>query len=310
MTSMTDPIEVSNTEINTFAECRRKWWLTYYLKYHAKEVSLVGPLPLGSRVHKALEVYYKDGYDLVGTYNQLLDDDLALAVEIGEDLAALTTEGELGRIMLEGYLDWLEAEGVLSNYKVIGVEDKLSMPMLDGRVHVIGKIDLRVQDQRDGTNLVLDHKTVAQPGTYSRWAHMNPQLMTYQTLDYINTPESQRIAGGEFHLLKKVKRGPRAVPPFYERIEVRHNVFTLRSFWVRLQGQLSQMTQARDLLDEGADHRLVVYPSPSTNCSWKCPFFRVCPLFDDGSAAMEMLEADFEVGDPYAYYSDDTEKEV
>ena len=136
---------------------------------------------------------------------------------------------------------------------------------------------------------------------------MNPQLLTYQTLDYQNTPESKRIAGGQLLMLKKVKRGPRARPPFYEAIEVRHNVFTLRSFWMRLQGILQTMLDTKRALDEGADHRTAAYPTPSRDCSWICPFYSVCPMFDDGSGAEDLLAANFQEADPYSYYQDPTD---
>ena len=255
---------------------------------------MVGPLALGSRVHAALEVYYKGEGPLVEQYDLLLNEDRMLAASMGQDLSTLEQEGELGRLMLEGYLEWVAEEGIDSLYKIDRRRgDPRPCPMLDGKIHVIGKIDLRVQDVRDGAHLVLDHKTTAALGDFEKWAHMNPQLMTYQTLDFVNRTgddKDQRLAGGVFRMLKKVKRGVRASPPFYRQHEVRHNVFTLRSFWTRLQGVLTDMLYARQMLDDGADHRLVVYPTPTRDCTWWCPFFQVCPLMDDGSDVDAMLD--------------------
>ena len=220
-------------------------------------------------MHAALEVYYKGQGPLVEQYDLLLDEDRMLAASLGQDLATLDSEGELGRLMLEGYLDWVADEGIDSLYEVIGVEEMLSTPMLGGRVNLMGKIDLRVRDLRDGANLVLDHKTTAALGDFEKWAHMNPQLMTYQTLDFVNriSPEGgdvdQRLAGGVFRLLKKVKRSVRSKPPFYRQHEVRHNVFTLRSFWTRVQGVLGDILDVRHQLDAGEDHRAVAYPTPT-----------------------------------------------
>lgn len=653
---MAEPaMSVSNSEIQTFLHCRRRWWLSYYRRLRPLETSLVGPLPLGSRVHKALELHYKSGADLVGTYLGLLQADYATALSNGDDITALESEGDLGRIMLEGFIDWAAEEGLDSLYEVVGIEEVLTMPMLDGQVEVKGKIDIRVRDKRDGTHLlrdwkhqpvdevvltpqgwremgdlqpgdhvigsrwqssevlevfdagdrdvyrinftdgtsvrasdehlwpvmlrhednrvqvmetkqiinwaasvssgykaniyiknvepdrdetrreplpvdpyalgawlangssnawqitdgaedarvleavgvrnmrsyagresalvgllpegmtaglrnlglagtrsierwipdqylracysdrlalmhglmdsdggmsgkgarntiyytssqqladgvallsrslgwraqvwrqeaprysyrgelrtgapcyrislradvppflhnmksldawvsgdtyrstrrkvskakriatieyvgkqecrciridaddslyvtaggVLTHNTVAQSATYSKWAHMNPQLLTYQTLDFINTPEEQRIAGGQMMLLRKVKRGPRAKPPFYELVDIRHNVFTLRSFWVRLQRILRDMLATRQALDSGTDPALVVYPTPSRDCSWICPFYAACPLFDDGSGVEDLLSANFAIADDvYDYYQDEKE---
>lgn len=645
-------LSVSNTEIQTFQHCRRRWWLTYYRKLRPLEATVIGALPLGSRVHKALERYYKKGEDPVFVYAALMQMDAGIAMETGQDMTTLASEGELGKLMLEGFLDWSQEEGIDAVYEVVGIEEMLSTRMLGGQVEVKGKLDLRIKDKRDGSHLlrdwkhqpvdevvltpegwrmmgdlkvgdfvigsgwqscevlevfdagdrdvyrinfsdgtsvrasdehmwpvmlrhednrvqmmetrqimswaamvssgyganiyiqnidpvreeprrevlpvdpyalgawlangsanalhitdgaedvavleavgvrnlrfdsgrstvltgllpegmtsqlrtlglagrlstdrwipepylhacytdrlalmhglmdsdggmsgkgarntvyytsslaladgvsllarslgwraqiwhqespkysylgekktgqpcyrvsiradvppflhnmknlaawtagdayrrnrrkaskakristieyvgkqecrciriaaddhlyvtnggVLTHNTSAQPGTYAKWAHMNPQLLMYQMLDYVNTPEDKRIAGGQFLMLKKVKRGPRAKPPFYEAIEIRHNVFTLRSFWTRLQGTLLTMFSVKHDLDDGKDHRAVAYPTPSRDCSWICPFFSVCPMFDDGSGAEDVLRDNFVVvDDVYDYYNE------
>ena len=106
-------------------------------------------------------------------------------------------------------------------------------------------------------------------------------------------------------MLKKVRRSAAARPPFYDQIEVRHNVFTLRSFWDRIHGTVGDMMRARTALDEGESPAFHVYPRPSRDCKWKCQFFTVCTLVDDGSAAEQAIEEMYEVADPYAYYGDD-----
>lgn len=300
---------MSNSEIQTFQRCRRKWWLSYYEQWKPREESFVGPLALGTRVHNALEAYYKYDNDLVETYQMMLEEDRMVVAASGFDTADLLSEGELGRLMLEGYLEWVAEEGIDANYEVVGVEEILRMPMLGGAAEVIGKIDLRVRDRRDDSNHVLDHKTAASLTEFDRWGHLNPQLMTYQTLDFVNRKgteaEDDRLAGGVFRILKKVKRGPRAKPPFYSQVEVRHNVFTLRSFYMRLQGVVGNMLAVRKALADGADHRQVAYPTPTRDCSWYCPFFQVCYLFDDGSAVGEVMNELFVRGDPYDYYKSD-----
>ena len=46
---------VSNSELQAFKACRRRWYLTYVRGLKTKEVREHGPLPLGNRVHAALE---------------------------------------------------------------------------------------------------------------------------------------------------------------------------------------------------------------------------------------------------------------
>jgi len=120
----------------------------------------------------------------------------------------------------------------------------------------------------------------------------------------MNTPEGERSSGALFTLLRKVKRTAKANPPFYQQLEVNHNIFTMRTFWTRLHGELNDIMQVKDALDAGVSHQQVAYRHFTKDCAWKCDFVDVCPLFDDGSAAEEALADRFEVSDPYAYYAD------
>lgn len=301
------PYKVSNSEIQTFQRCRRKWWLTYVEGWRPKPGpgTYIGPLALGSRVHKALELYYKEGVDLLDTHAALLDKDRKLLIDDGFATEKLDAEGELARIMLEGYLEWVSSEGLDADLVIIGVEQIMEHPILPGKVTLLGKIDLRIQRLRDDTRAVLDFKTSANFEDFTTTAHMAPQLLTYMTLDHVN-PESDasgtRVDGGMYRLLKKVKRGPRAIPPFYKEMTVRHNVFTLRSFWRRLQGILTDLFDTRQALEAGEPHQFWAYPTPTRTCNWDCPFLKICPMFDDGSGVEDALDAEYVRADPYDYY--------
>jgi hypothetical protein len=148
-----------------------------------------------------------------------------------------------------------------------------------------------------------DFKTVG--GSFAEFgsmAHMNEQILTYMVLEAAQNKEGERCEGGIFTMLKKVKRTANAKPPFYDQIEVRHNQFALRAFWNRIHGTVGDMLKVRSDLDNGADHHYVAYPRPSRDCKWKCQFFAICPLFDDGSAAEHAISELYAVDDPYAYY--------
>jgi hypothetical protein len=313
---VTDPIGVSNSELSTFGDCRRKWYLHYYKQWHRREKSFSGPLALGSRVHKALELYYNDvmdptieDADLVGHWHELVRADRELMDLDYRDPTDFENEAELGRIMLEGYLQWNEDEGIDADLEIVSSEERLSVPMLDGRVHLMGKIDQRVRRKIDGVRLLRDFKTSGNPADNAKTSHMDEQFLTYMVLEATQKNETERVEGALITVLKKVKRTAAARPPFYDQIEVRHNVFTLRNFWTRLQGKLMTLMSVRDALDQGADHHLVAYPRPTRDCSWKCDFYAICPMFDDGSAVDQALEAGYEQASPYSYYgSDDPSK--
>jgi hypothetical protein len=127
-------------------------------------------------------------------------------------------------------------------------------------------------------------------------------------LDEAQDVDGSRTDGAIFTMLRKVKRGAYAKPPFYAQIEVRHNRFTLRAFLDQLEGTLTDMLNVREALDAGGSHYKNAYPTPTKDCKWKCQFFATCPLFDDGSAAEAALSDAFAVSDPYGYYQSSEEK--
>lgn len=163
----------SNSAIQTFKQCRRKWWLQYELGWQPREREVVGPLPLGSRVHKALERMYAHGEDPVDAYAVLVDADRDRIMEYGGDESALADEAELGRIMIEGYQEWVESEGLDEGLSVIGVEQELRVPLLDGRVELIGKMDLRVRQDDSRSVLDFKHQPLDEPVlTPNGWVRM------------------------------------------------------------------------------------------------------------------------------------------
>jgi hypothetical protein len=114
--------------------------------------------------------------------------------------------------------------------------------------------------------------------------------------------ETVHVAGGLYNMLRRVKRTERAKPPFFERLEVHHNIHELRNYYLRIFGEIEAILETRRKLDAGAEHRQVAYMNPTGDCSWDCEFYGVCPLFDDGSAAEEMLQAYYRQGSPHEHY--------
>ena len=306
---MTEAIRISNSEIQTFKDCRRRWWLTYYRRLRPKINEFTGALALGSRIHEALDRHYSTGQDLLEAHADLVKEDLKKMQDEFRDTSNLEADAELGRVMLEGYLEWVEQEGIDAELDLISTEEILERPMMDGRVILQGKIDMRVRRKIDGARMIRDFKTVGGSfADFGAMAHMNEQVLTYMLLEEAQNQEGERSDGAIFTMLRKVKRGAYAKPPFYDQIEVRHNKFALRSFYERLEGTLEDMMRVRDALDAGESHFRHVYPKPSRDCKWKCQFFAICPLVDDGSAAEAAISDAFEVADPYGYYGIEEKK--
>lgn len=307
-----DPMVVSNSSIQVFKDCRRKFWLSYYRRLKPREERMSGALALGSRVHRALELYYHelardratDGSRLTEIWADLIDEDRLTLEAEGRFTDDFDNEAELGRIMLEGYIQWVEDEGIDSSLDIVSQEETLQQPMLDGQVLLVGKVDQRVRRRADGARFIRDFKTSANFSDLEKTIEMNEQFLLYMVLEALQKDETDRVDGAIVTALKKVKRTASARPPFYNQTEVSHNVFTLRNFYKRLHGTLTDMLEMWRALEEGADPMVVAYPRPTRDCSWKCSFASICPMFDNGSAVERAIEDQFRVGDPYDYYGE------
>jgi hypothetical protein len=303
---MSEIIRLSNSELQTFKDCRRRWWLNYYRRLQPKQKDMTGALALGTRIHAALDAHYAQGTPLLQAHSDLVEKDKQLLLSDFRDVNDLETEAELGRIMLEGYEQWVEENGIDAELEMISTEEKIVAPLFNGAVELQGKLDMRVRRKADGVRLFRDFKTVGGSlSEFSSMAHMNEQVMTYMLLESSKFDEKERSEGGIFTLLKKVRRTAAAKPPFYDHVEIRHNIFTMRSFWQRIHGTIADLMRIRTALDAGENPAFHVYPRASRDCKWKCQFFAICPMFDDGSAVEQALSDSYEEKDPYAYYDTD-----
>jgi RecB family exonuclease len=303
-------MKITSSEIKAFKRCRRAWWLRSYRHLGIKSPSTTGHFNVGNRVHHALELYYADGLDPIQTVRDELANDLEKLDD--EDIIGrkeLLKDGDLCIAMVEGYVQWLEEEGVDADLEVVATEQPLEVELREG-VTLLGKIDARVRRRSDGARLFLDHKTV-QDFSAKRVLHLDEQMLHYHLLEYLTLLQEgrteERTDGGLYNMLRKVKRTARSKPPFFERHEVRHNVESLRSYWVRVMAISHEMQRAVEALDAGQDPRSVVYPTPTKTCSWDCEFFAVCPMFDDGSDAESVIQFGYQQVDPLARYGENPE---
>lgn len=316
---------VSNSEVQTFKDCRRRWWLAYYRQLKLRAESPVGARAIGNRLHRALQRWYvPEGQQRVDprhTLERLIVQDWTAVCTSrgGEEFVDValrrkfTDEANLERIMLEGYVEWLAETGIDAELTVIASETYVEAdvqswfddPMLGKPLKLIGKLDVRVR-RNDGVRFFIDHKSGGNFGDAAALLPLDEQMLHYLLLEFLNSDDADdRCDGALYNMLRKVKRTPQAKPPFYQRLEVRHNPHALDSFRRRLIGTLRDMGDVEGALDGGADHRDVAYPRPSRDCRWKCDFFAVCGMLDDGSRAEGMLDRYYEQGDPLSYYDTD-----
>lgn len=313
---------LTNSELQTFKHCRRRWWLSWYRGLRLKREVAVGNAPLGTRVHRALAGWYvPEGQipvDPRETFEAIVrEDELALiasyadepdGAEVVSKITQFGKEAEIGRAMIEGYVEWLAETGADSEYRVIAPEQVLTvvLEMSDElTVRLQGKLDVRVQRDHDLVKLFIDHKTVTDFQTITQIAQLDEQMKQYHLLEEANDGPENRTEGVIYNMLRKVKRTAAAHPPFYERFEVRHNPLTIRNFHDRVRGEALVIDHTERLLDAGANHQLVVYPSPGRDCTWRCEFAALCPMFDDGSRAEDFIDSYYEAVNPLDRYLDE-----
>lgn len=304
---MTTTRHITSSEIKTFKTCRRKWWLGQHRGLRPRDRSATGTLQLGSRVHEALEAYYDPeagGEDAAFAALDLRREENI--EEFPDQIEDIEGEHELATIMVTGYFEWLAETGADQDFEVLAVEQEIETPMvmaLHGTAYrLLGKLDRQVRRRSDGKRLFMDDKTVGSLSDKPQLAEIDGQMLLYTLISRMTGAEGERVDGGIYNMLRKVKRTSRANPPFYDRFDFSYNDTNLDTFFEEVLGTIEQIADAEHRLDQGAAHHRVVPKTEGRHCTYMCPFFDICPMFDDGSDAEYMVEQEFEVGDPLERY--------
>jgi RecB family exonuclease len=290
---------LTSTELNAWRTCPRGWWLTHY-RCLKKKRDLPPLANVGTLYHAALEQYY-EGFETLpadfirGKMDALLEEYPELSDQIAKD-------GQLAVIMAEGYVEWVAETGADSDFDVVGAEVMVEAQVEEFTLR--GKIDARLKRRSDGALLQLEHKTVGNLSDHPSWAQENPQFLNYDLLAYLTKPDGVPTDGLIVNMARRVKRTARANPPFYGRLEVRHNKDELRSHYRHVVGTGRAIARAREQLDAGHDHHLVCPPSPGRNHQWVCACAPIITMFDDGSDVESLLEELYEPWDPMGRYGE------
>jgi hypothetical protein len=305
-------LTVTYSDIQTFVSCPRAWWFKSFLRLQPRKQAVTGALSFGSRIHAALERGER-GEDTLQVWDSLIDTDMAVLLSSGFSSEDLEKEDRLGRIMLEGFLDWQDETGFHEQYETESVETALSMPLEiaeypEADVLLRGKLDRVLRRRSDGATFIGDYKTI---GTFSERdlgsLQRSSQPRIYSMLLQHARPD-EWVGGVVYSLLRKVQRSARSNPPFFQTLTVPLTAFDVEQHRVRIEGVTGTILRTVQRLTQGEDHRRVVPFSPSWQCS-TCPFRVPCGLMQDTSleAADDFLLDNYEVGDPYARYEETTE---
>lgn len=317
----TSGFPVSNSLLQDFKRCRRKWWLRWYRSLALQTESYVGIRSTGTRIHAALAAWYvPDGQVRVDpreALERVVVEDwtkiATLAESRGADQDQMTSLAEefakstnLERAMVEGYVQWLEETGVDSGLRIIASETTLTAELETASgnpVLAIGLLDARGYREMDGARMFLDHKSVQELTSPPLTLQQDEQMLHYHLLEFLNTADGEaRCDGALYNMLRRVKRTARASPPFYDRVPIYHNSHELESYRTRMLAAADEVVAATERLERGESHLTAAYPSPRPSCRYDCDFFAVCGLFDDGSRAEAMVDALYHPVDPNERY--------
>lgn len=216
---------VSVTEISSFRECHRAWYLSDVMQLESKI-----PSPrfwFGTLIHAALESYYNSGRELPAAINRFLTDYETTIPEIRSDWGLLwggiepeyTAHLDLGREMLSNYYLFDHAG---PDWTAVATEQRVWVPVLTptGRqarswrvpaTRLTARIDLLadVGEDRDDVS-VVDHKTAAQRPSTGRSLDVDDQLTGYAYVYHRLTGELPRDLVYNV-LIKAIPQAPRVV---------------------------------------------------------------------------------------------------
>ncbi len=300
------PIIITHSDISNFLTCRRKWHYDYVLDFRPPE-KLTGPLALGTRVHSALEAYYSgETDDPVAWIDAKGRADLAV-LEVSDnimpwDLTQMYEDIIVGRNCITLYMEWLVTSNADANYRTMAVEEKVEVPILDGRAILRGKVDLLKEDVTSGLVCTDDFKTTADWGgdlrgqlerSYQHWCYLIAMQHCY--------PE-RIVECAQYTILRKVKKIPSTPPksPLVERFTVPSTRRSLATKRAQIERIALEMINLRDKTDPS-----VFYPSPSKACAW-CDYKAPCDIADEtpeGSLAL-LSNGRYVQGTRYDRYKD------
>lgn len=281
MTKTTDPtlIRVSNSELETYRQCRLKHQIQYYERWRTDEEHPA--LARGTLFHSVMEKHYgqiaqrrEDGETID---SEAMAQDLFLSVApllYEEGTGNQTEQQEIVEWIYRGYV---ECYGLDPEWEIVGIEVPLNVPLLyeDGsptRFALSGTADLVVRDHGYGGGLwIVDHKTCKD--LPKKDFDMEDQTAIYT---YLLRESGMDIRGAIYNHCRTYKLKSRAMG-MDERFKRTHTIRQSRELRTCVNELIELMDEAYDRLERYGD---AVRDAPRTpdgeRCDWKCNLTEAC----------------------------------
>jgi hypothetical protein len=308
--------------------CPRRWLVEYYFGMLPADPNPASTRDQGLRWHTAMEAHYGPAHLDPGF---VLDVLYGMAIEQHpESERDLQAAHEMAKIMAEGYLETVAAEGWDARLKVVEpeAEVRIDLPGWEGIVQLRAKLDQVYYNEDDGTYGFLDHKSAA---NFEReeMIRSDPQIRLYSLIAWLATqgtvpqigaapeiiPGRPLVAGGIIRTARRVKRTAKARPPFYLNTPFRHPPELLAATLLSTQQVVGEIMNARRQLDAAGSlpeqlhfiQLTATRPVPIIrDCANMCPLASgQCQLMDESLGWIDALwkSGKFVSGDPYARYT-------
>jgi hypothetical protein len=277
----------------------------------------------GRGIHYGLAEFYRSKKDPVAGFEEWLHKvipDPEWQSMWQDERDQVKTTQTLIHAMLRGYVDYATRQ---DDFEIVAVEDPIRIKIPGTRIYLIGTLDLLVR--RQGQLWVIDHKSVAAFAD-SEYLDFDDQMTAYLWLVWQKYKEFP--AGAIYNQLRKkipaepllLKSGTalskdksidttRQVyldtllkysfdPIDYADILTRleQNEFYRREFAARNQHSLEFFSkqladEARTMTTKG----IPLYPTPSRDCTWACPYKALSRAESEGGDVEALKEALFKV---------------
>jgi RecB family exonuclease len=275
---------VSNSEVETYRQCRLKHQLSYIEKWRTDEQHPA--LSRGTLFHAVMEAHYgtlkmmRDTLEKENGCGVVLDtaSQIWLAVYpllYDADSGAQTEEQELVEWIYRGYVEHYDSD---SNWEILAIELPMEEPLDDhGEFSLAGTVDLIVRDRSGGGGIwIVDHKTCKD--LPKKDFDLEDQTAIYA---HLLKKKGIDVRGAIYNHCRTYKLKTREMD-MDERFKRQRTVRTDYELETCAREALELMVEAYDRHKDfvAADGTVIPYDAPRSpngdTCNWKCGFTEAC----------------------------------
>lgn len=329
------PLVVSNSDRTTFKNCRRKWDLSSPNRRNLRPIAKQRPLWLGSLVHECLEHYYlgndKDTYraflrisrDIPEEEKEDYAAELIMAEVMMQHYALVYPNLEdepfevigteipfqipvVGGVIsgtIDGLIRWKASKTIgCLEHKTFSMHKDVTLHGIDDQTRLypaaanmlIKQGMIKGVEQDEFCDSVLYNGLWKKiPAEYKLLKNGAPSKMNE---NLISTPQ---------WVLHSMKMLGKNTSNMVDKLDdLKHNVEKFFPRWEIHRSEKEQKLAVNSLLAEFADMKelsklpydaVQFYHNPTTECSWKCAFTKVCEFITRGEDYQHLIDEKFEV---------------